>query len=104
MYSGQAVTQTTPLLSATALAMSSVMLRGWSTRARIDECDAMTGFSVIAMTSQNTLSEAWETSTIMPRRFISATTSRPKSLSPSWRAASVAESAQLWVLKWVSDM
>lgn len=38
-------------------------------------------------------------STIIPRRFISRTTSRPNGESPLWTAWSVAESAQLLVLK-----
>ena len=84
--------------------MSSVMLRGMSESARQLECEAMTGVVVTSSTSWNVLSETWEMSTIMPRRFISRTTCRPKSVRPLWRGASVEESAQSLLRKWVRVM
>ena len=69
----------------------------------------MTGVRVVAMTSQKVLSETWEMSTIMPRRFISCTTCLPKGVRPSWcwmvgSSMSPEESAQLLVLDQVRVM
>jgi len=58
------------------------MLRGWSDKARQEECEAITGAIDASIASRQVWSEAWETSTIVPSRFISRTTSRPKSVSP----------------------
>ena len=74
--------------------MRSFMLRGTRAMARAEECEAMTGAVLIASTSSNVASETCEMSTIMPRRFISRTTSRPKSLRPALLGVSVDESAQ----------
>ena len=46
----------------------------------------------------------WEMSTSMPIRFISGTTSRPKSLSPPTAGTSVAASAHGTFWLWVSVM
>jgi len=48
--------------------------------------------------------ETWEMSTIMPKRFISRTTSSPNAVNPPCFASSVAESAQSSVREWVSVM
>ena len=72
--------------------------------ARHDECEAMTGTVVSAMTSAKVLSATCEMSTIMPSRFISRTTSLPKSVRPLCFGVSVDESAQLLFLKCVSVM
>ena len=73
---------TTPPFAATALICSSVMLRGMFESARQEECDAKTGAFETARTSAIVSSETCETSTSMPSRFISRTTSRPKSVRP----------------------
>jgi hypothetical protein len=52
--------------------------------ARALECDAMMGARVVSRTWWKVLSATCETSTIMPRRFISRMTSRPKSVRPLW--------------------
>ncbi len=84
-------------------------LRGAEVRARAEECEAMMGVRVVAMTSQKVLSDAWEMSTIMPRRFISATTCLPNRVRPLWwwtfsSSMSPEESAQLLVLDQVRVM
>jgi hypothetical protein len=48
---------------------------------RHDEWDAMTGASDCSIASMAIGSVTWDTSIMMPRRFISATTSSPKGLS-----------------------
>ena len=58
------------------------MLRGWSASARHEECDAITGERVTRITSRKVSSETWETSTIMPSRFISSTISSPNGVRP----------------------
>ena len=98
------LTITMPPFRATASSISSLMFRGLSTKARADEWEAMKGARVAFKASQNVSSEAWETSTIIPRRFISRTTSRPNSVSPPWRGSSLEESAQPLVLLHVSVM
>ena len=77
--------------------------------ARQEECEAIGGAWEVASTSRKVSSETWETSTIMPRRFISRTTWRPKSVRPPCRftlesVMSPEESAQLLVFTWVSVM
>jgi len=67
---------------ARAFNWSSVRFLSWSHTARAPEWDAMTAAFVIARMSQNAFSAMWDTSTIMPRRFISATTWRPKGDKP----------------------
>jgi len=56
------------------------------------------------MASYMVSSETWLRSTIMPRRFISLTTCSPKGDRPVHFGASVALSAQVVVLEWVSVM
>ena len=58
------------------------MLRWWSVSARAEECEAITGRVAMASTSRTVSSATCEMSTIIPRRFISRTTSRPKSVRP----------------------
>ena len=70
------------------------------------ECEAMIGAFVSLMTSQKVVVAECETSTIMPSRFISATTCFPKGESPLLRGGlrSLDESPiWLWPL-WVSEM
>ena len=58
------------------------------------------------MASQNVVVAAWDTSTIMPRRFISATTCFPKGDRPLWRGGlrSLDESP-IWLCPlWVNVM
>src|SRR5215470_14429970 len=76
------MTFTTPPVLASARIMSSVRLRGTSAIARQAECVATTGFVDVFTMSQNVLSDTWDTSTIIPTRFISRTTLFPKSLRP----------------------
>ncbi len=54
--------------------------------ARQEECDAKTGAFETSSTSRIVSSETCETSTSIPSRFISSTTSRPRSVSPPWTA------------------
>ena len=65
---------------------SSVTLRGRFEIARHEECDAKTGAFDTAIASAIVLSLTCDTSTMMPSRFISRTTSRPWSVSPPWTA------------------
>src|SRR5882724_10627481 len=81
---GKKLTITTPSFFAMARIISSVRLRGAAVSARTDECEAMIGDVDVLITSQNVLSETCDTSTIIPNRFISRTTSRPNSLNPLW--------------------
>ena len=60
------------------------MLRGTLVSARDDECEAMTGARLVASAWYMVRSATCEMSTIMPMRFISRTTCRPKSVMPSW--------------------
>ena len=99
---GYTLTITTPPAWPIRASKSSGMLRGTSATARAPECDAMTGALVMSSTAAIVASDTWLTSTIMPMRFISATTDRPKSVSPLARGASVDESAQLRLLPCVS--
>ena len=73
---------TTPPALAMATICSSVKLRGLSVSARHDECDANGGALPTASTSRSVSGETCETSTAMPSRFISATTSLPNAVSP----------------------
>src|ERR1700758_3124839 len=73
---------TTPCFLASAAIISSVMLRGAGEIARQDECDAKMGARLTSRAAQNVLSETCEMSTIMPRRFISATISLPNGERP----------------------
>ena len=81
---------------------SSGTLRGWSHTARADEWLNITGEPVTASASRIVSADVCDRSTSMPRRFISRTTSRPKSVSPFATGSSVAESAQGTLLLWVS--
>src|SRR5262245_32917186 len=58
------LTITTPPFFATALSMSSVMLRGASVNARADEWEAITGASLVSIASQKVLSATCEMSTV----------------------------------------
>ena len=80
---------------------SSGTLRGWSTRAYAEEWEKITGAVETSSASRIVSALTWERSTIMPSRFISATTPRPKSLSPPSTRSSVAESAQATLSLWV---
>jgi hypothetical protein len=72
-----------PPLSASALIISSLMLRSQpGVKWRAEECDAMTGAALTPSTCQNAPSDRWLTSIMMPRRFISRTTAVPNSLRP----------------------
>ena len=57
------------------------------------EWKQMMGALLYLMQSQNVPLLVWETSTMTPRRFISATTSRPKGVRPRVVSA-------LWVEEW----
>src|SRR5262252_100493 len=99
----------TPPFLAKARIMSSVMLRPAFEIARHEEWDAKTGAVLTSRASQNVLSATCEISTIMPRRFISRTTSLPKSVRPLWCAILVSlispeESAHSLVLDQVNVM
>ena len=76
---------TTPPLAPMRRMWSSVRLRGRLASARQEEWDAKMGAREVSSTSSIVSSDTCEMSTIMPMRFISRTTERPKSLSPWWR-------------------
>jgi len=80
--SGQKFTMQTPPFSASARSMSSERFLRWSAIARADECDAITGAFDPLKTSKNVSSDTWETSTSIPMRCISRTTSPPNEVSP----------------------
>ncbi len=87
-----------PPFFAIARNWSSLRLRGTSVRARALECVATTGAKVTSSTSRNVFSETCETSIIMPSRFISRITSRPKCVRPLCSGLPAHESAQsLWL-------
>ena len=76
-------TCTTPPLAATARASSSLMLRSKpGVKWRKAEWLAITGTVLSSMASIAEASPRWDTSTMMPSRFISLTTWRPNGLSP----------------------
>ncbi len=72
---------------------SSGTLRGVSQRARALEWLNTTGATVVLRAVRMVVAATWLRSTIIPRRFISPTTSRPKALRPPTAGTSVAESA-----------
>src|ERR1019366_6860941 len=95
----------TPPFLASAWIISSVMLRGTGEIARQEEGDAKMGARLASSASQNVLSETCETSTIIPSRFISWTTSLPNGERPLLGLlSSPEESAQWLLLVWVSVM
>lgn len=98
------LTITTPRFAAMARRRSSGRLRGCSARAKAELWEAMIGAWDTRRASSTVSRETWETSTSIPRRFISRTTSSPKGLSPPCLGASVDESAQAVVSEWVSVM
>ena len=61
----------------------------------------MTGAVETSSASRMVSALTCDRSTIIPSRFISATTSRPTSLSPPSTRSSVAESAQATLSLWV---
>jgi len=102
MNSGTNVTWHTPPLAASRASTSSGTLRGWSHRARVEEWEKITGAVEVSSASCIVPGETWLRSTSIPRRFISRTTSRPKSLNPPCTGSSVAESAHGTLRVWVS--
>ena len=58
----------------------------------------MIGALVTARMSQNDFSEMCDTSTIMPRRFISATTCLPSSERPLFSGSRALEESASWLL------
>ena len=95
---------TTPPFAASSFNTSSGTLRGWSSSARADECEKITGAFDTASAAFIVDGATWLRSTSMPSRFISTTTALPNGLSPSCLGASVALSAQLVVSTCVSVM
>lgn len=93
MKPGTKVIIATPPFPGSRSSTSSGMLRGWSLTARHEEWLKITGAVVVSSAACMVLAATWERSTSMPMRFISATTSFPNSVSPSWVGSSVAESA-----------
>ena len=91
-----------PPLSASRARTSSGTLRGWSQTAYAEEWLKITGAAAVSSASRITSWLTWERSTSIPIRFISRTTSRPKSLSPRSAGSSVAESAQGTLSLWAS--
>ena len=64
------------------------MLRGWACSAAQLLWEKMTGRVAISKTSRTVRCPVWLTHTCMPTRSISATTARPKAVSPpsaSWQ-------------------
>ena len=84
--------------------MESGTLRGTSVSARADECEKITGDADTLRASLIVAGDTCERSTSIPSRFISPTTSRPKSVRPPWRTVSIAASAQSSVTLCVSVM
>ena len=84
--------------------MASGKFRVTSVSARQDEWEEISGATETSRACAMTSGEVWARSTSMPSRFISRTTSRPKSVSPPWRRTSLQESAQSRVTLWVSVM
>ena len=95
---------TIPPLAGTLRRISSGTLRGWSVTARAPECEKITGASATSSAAAIVVAATWLRSTSIPSRFISRTTSRPNRVSPPWRGASVAASAQRVVFQWVRVM
>ena len=62
------------------------------------ECDAMIGAFVMARMSQNDFSAMWDTSTMMPRRFISATACLPRSDRPLFSGSRALDESASWLL------
>ena len=91
----------TPPLPASRASTSSGTLRGWSVTARAEEWENTTGTLETSSAWRITSALTWLRSTSMPIRFISATTSRPKSESPPSTGSSVAESAHGTLSLWV---
>ena len=79
------VTITTPPLRGSSARMESGTLRGWSTIARAEECEKITGASLTRRASLIVPGETCDRSTSMPSRFISRTTSRPNGVRPPLR-------------------
>jgi hypothetical protein len=77
-------------------------LRGWSHTDRAELCENITGEVVVASASRIVSADTCDRSTTIPIRFISRTTSRPKSESPPSTGTSVAESAHGTLSLWVS--
>src|SRR5512139_3443800 len=94
----------TPPFVLRAWSISSVRFLGLEQSERQDECEAITGALEALMTSKNDLSEICETSTIMPSRFISFTTSAPNAESPLFSGpdGSVDESQISLLAEWHS--
>ncbi len=101
---GTNVTMHTPSLPGSLARISSGTLRGWSHRARVLECEKITGARAVSSASAMVAGATWDRSTSIPIRCISLTTSRPKSLSPPASGSSVAESAHPVFRLWVSVM
>ncbi len=101
---GTKVTITTPPFFGIRRSTSSGTLRGWSSRARAEEWEKITGAAETAIAFFIVSGDTCERSTSMPRRFISRTTSSPKRVRPPCWGASVAESAQSVFLVWVIVM
>lgn len=99
---GTNVTMHTPPPRAVASSTSSGAFRGLSVTARAELWLKTTGASLTSSASRIVSADTCERSTIIPRRFISRTTSRPNSVSPPATGASVAESAHGVFALWVS--
>ena len=81
---------------------SSGALRGLSVTARAELWLKITGASATSSAARIVSAETCERSTIIPIRFISRTTSRPKAVNPPTAGRSVAESAHGVFALWVS--
>src|SRR5260370_7423947 len=105
MCYGEKITVNKAVGFASATIISSVRLRGTFAIARQPECVAITGRVEVLTMSQNALSETCETSTIIPRRFISRMTCLPKSFRPRvFPASSPDDPAQLVLTDHAPDM
>src|SRR3990170_4924944 len=93
--SGKKLIPTTPPRAARARNWSSVRLRRWGWTAAASEWVATIGPLVAARTSQNAAAERCETSTIIPRSCIRATTLRPSGDSPPWRVSRAPSASRL---------
>jgi hypothetical protein len=73
-----------------------------------EEWEAITGARVTRSAWKKVSSETWDTSTIMPRRFISTTTDSPKPVRPACSGGGDSfvpeESAQVVLKEWVRVM
>ena len=105
-YDASATIWMTPPFFASALIWSSSRFRSAFATVMQPECEAIIGAFDAAMTSQNDFAAMCDTSTMMPRRFISATTFLPNGERPLCSGGVVSlDESQIWLCPlWLSVM